>query len=81
VACSKKHKLYRDPTAFVKRSKFMTKGGMNRDFACLTGVERGIKRPTLVEEEDGMGILEGRIGHRGRWSWRGLGIGRGMIGA
>ena len=70
VACSKKHKLYRqcsgirDPTAFVKRSKLMTEGGVNRDFAFLTGVERGIKRPMLEEEEeeeegDG-GKVEGR---------------------
>jgi len=69
VACSRKHKLYRqcsgvrDPTAFVKRSKLMTAGSVNRDFAFLTGVERGIKRAVEPgagegeeeEEEEGSG--------------------------
>ena len=51
VACSKKHKLFRqcngirDPTAYVKRSKLMTEGGVNRDFAFLTGLEKQISRP------------------------------------
>ena len=52
VACSKKHKLFRqcngirDPTAYVKRSKLMTEGGVNRDFAFLTGLEKQISRPS-----------------------------------
>jgi hypothetical protein len=66
VACCRKHKLYRqcngvrDPAAFVKRSKLMTEGGVNRDYAFLTGLEREISRPAAAatvevegEEEEG----------------------------
>ncbi|KAI5855885.1 hypothetical protein BZA05DRAFT_332926 [Tricharina praecox] len=71
VACSKKHKMYRqcsgirDPTAFVKRSKLMTEGGVNRDFAFLTGVERGIKRP-IEMAADGEGDAEVEGGDAGK---------------
>ncbi|KAI5786788.1 hypothetical protein FPQ18DRAFT_295972 [Pyronema domesticum] len=48
VTCYKKHKLrelcngIRDPAAFVKRSALMNEGALNRDYAFLTGLERGV---------------------------------------
>ncbi|KAI5818183.1 hypothetical protein BZA77DRAFT_386241 [Pyronema omphalodes] len=55
VTCYKKHKLrelcngIRDPAAFVKRSALMNEGALNRDYAFLTGLERGVMTAPLLE--------------------------------